>query len=263
MRQPYMKFYPADWRSDTALRSCSYGARGLWIEMVAIMHEYDGRLCSGSRALTEKDLVEIARQTCGPTAEVRRYLAELRRNNVYSVDDKGVICSRRMVRDASKRRLCSESGKIGAAKRYGDPSLFAIADPIGSPHGESDGLISDSNNVTENSSEESTARASAEAMFARWFLDRGIETGAIPEHHKLNPGMFMLRNMRAAKAALSTYGEAECKARAERFFSAKVARRIRRSATIPSLLECWDFDDLKPAAPTSSYMERLRKAGKA
>jgi hypothetical protein len=37
--RPWMKFYPADWRADPMLRVCSIGARGLWIELLALMHE--------------------------------------------------------------------------------------------------------------------------------------------------------------------------------------------------------------------------------
>jgi hypothetical protein len=39
--RPWMKFYPSDWRADPRLRSCSYAARGLWIDLVALMHEAD------------------------------------------------------------------------------------------------------------------------------------------------------------------------------------------------------------------------------
>ena len=39
MSQPWIKFYPRDWRGDQALRVVSLAARGLWIEMLSIMHE--------------------------------------------------------------------------------------------------------------------------------------------------------------------------------------------------------------------------------
>jgi hypothetical protein len=37
--QPWFKFYPASWRSDPALRTCSISARGLWIDLLCLMHE--------------------------------------------------------------------------------------------------------------------------------------------------------------------------------------------------------------------------------
>jgi len=39
MKQPWLKFFPSDWRADPALRMCSLAARGLWIEMLCLMHE--------------------------------------------------------------------------------------------------------------------------------------------------------------------------------------------------------------------------------
>ena len=38
-KRPWMKFYPADWRAEPSLRFTSLAARGLWIEMLALMHE--------------------------------------------------------------------------------------------------------------------------------------------------------------------------------------------------------------------------------
>ena len=51
---PWMKFYPSDWRADPSLRMCSIGARGLWMEMLCVMHEATpyGYLIVNGRALT-------------------------------------------------------------------------------------------------------------------------------------------------------------------------------------------------------------------
>jgi hypothetical protein len=40
---PFFKFYPGDWMKDPALRSVSIAARGLWIDMLCLMHESDRR----------------------------------------------------------------------------------------------------------------------------------------------------------------------------------------------------------------------------
>jgi hypothetical protein len=37
--RPAFQSYPGDWRRDTALQTCSLAARGLWIEIVCLMHE--------------------------------------------------------------------------------------------------------------------------------------------------------------------------------------------------------------------------------
>lgn len=48
MRRPSFQFYPSDWRNDAGLKLCSMGARGLWIEMICIMHASEpyGHLCA-------------------------------------------------------------------------------------------------------------------------------------------------------------------------------------------------------------------------
>ena len=37
-KRPSFQFYPDDWRADNELHICSLAARGLWIEMMMIMH---------------------------------------------------------------------------------------------------------------------------------------------------------------------------------------------------------------------------------
>lgn len=41
MRRPAFQFYPADWRNNAKLRRCSWGARGVWIELMGLMHDSD------------------------------------------------------------------------------------------------------------------------------------------------------------------------------------------------------------------------------
>ena len=41
MRRPSFQFYPADWRNNANLRRCSWEARGVWIEVMGLMHDSD------------------------------------------------------------------------------------------------------------------------------------------------------------------------------------------------------------------------------
>lgn len=41
MKRPSFQFYPADWRNNAKLRRCSWGARGVWIELLGLMHDSD------------------------------------------------------------------------------------------------------------------------------------------------------------------------------------------------------------------------------
>lgn len=118
MKRPSFQFYPSDWLRDTALRSCSAGARGLWIDMICFMHEGSpyGYLKVGDKVILADNLHRMV----GETLEVvEGWLNELQLAGVFDVDN-GVICSRRMIRDEELRQKRSEGGKLG-----GNPALKA------------------------------------------------------------------------------------------------------------------------------------------
>ena len=109
---PWFKFYPSDWRGDPLLRRCSLPARGLWIELIGLMHgsaEY-GHL---DPSLTEQDIAQIVGS---PLKNVRRALAELERNRVFDRGEKGEIVSRRMVRDHAKALKDRRNGRKGVTR---------------------------------------------------------------------------------------------------------------------------------------------------
>lgn len=108
----WSKWFWSDWMNDKGLRVCSYAARGLWIDMLAIMAESEkvGYLMIAGRPLTPEGL---ARATGGSPEEVSALLAELEAAQVFSRDNAKKIYSRRLVRDEKKRRASSEGGKAG------------------------------------------------------------------------------------------------------------------------------------------------------
>jgi hypothetical protein len=112
-----MKFYPTDWRADPALKICSIGARGLWIEMLCIMHEAvpRGDLLIKGRSVEPEVL---ARLVGADLDTVNGYLKELEEMSVFSRRKSGVIYSRRMVSDEIRSQKASENGKTG-----GNPKL--------------------------------------------------------------------------------------------------------------------------------------------
>lgn len=132
-KMSWFKFYPQDWRGDTKLRSCTIGARGLWIEMVCIMHEAEpyGHLLLGGVPVSNRQLAALAGIS---TKDCLTFLAELGSASVFSKEN-GVIYSRRMVRDREK----SEKGRKDANKRWangddnGEPTPYPNRYPIGSP----------------------------------------------------------------------------------------------------------------------------------
>jgi hypothetical protein len=117
MADPWLKFYPTDWRSDPALRMCQLSARGLWIEMIALMHEaipYGHLLVSG-RSPTDAQLAVLV----GTTPEqIPALVGELESAGVFSRTREGVIYSRKMTRIAKKAAVARKNGKNG-----GNPTL--------------------------------------------------------------------------------------------------------------------------------------------
>jgi hypothetical protein len=123
-KYPWFKFYPSDWRGDPLLHRCSLPARGLWIELIGLMHgsaEY-GHL---DPSLTEQDIAQIVGS---PLKNVRRALAELERNRVFDRGEKGEIVSRRMVRDHAKAMRDRENGRKG-----GNPGIMPGVNPSVNP----------------------------------------------------------------------------------------------------------------------------------
>jgi hypothetical protein len=132
VKKPWFKFYPQDWRGDAKLRSCSIGARGLWAEMLCIMHEAVpyGYLLLGSVPVSNRQLASLAGIS---QKEALAFLAELGSAGVFSRDEKGVILSRRMVRDHER----AQKGRDDANKRWGngDDDGKPIGTPNGAQHG--------------------------------------------------------------------------------------------------------------------------------
>jgi 5-methylcytosine-specific restriction endonuclease McrA len=116
-QQPWMKWYPADWRAHTKLKMCSLSARGLWIEMLGIMHESEpyGHLLIDGAVPNIRDLAAIIGR---PEKEVIAAYAELQHRGVFSKTDSGVPFSRKMVRDRAKVIENTENGADG-----GNPNI--------------------------------------------------------------------------------------------------------------------------------------------
>lgn len=116
-REPWSKFYWSDWRGDPRLRSCGLAARGLWMEMLSIMHEAQpyGHLLVNGHAVTEH---QLAIMVGASVSDVRRYRRELCASGVPSITEAGIWFSRRMVRDQAKRETAQKTGALG-----GNPKL--------------------------------------------------------------------------------------------------------------------------------------------
>jgi hypothetical protein len=123
VKRPAFQFYPGDWLQDVSLRMCSVGARGLWIDMICLMHQGSdyGYLKVNHLPILPDNLARM----CGATFdEVQGWLGELEKAGTFSRDADGCIYSRRMIRDEEVRSARAAGGKLGgnpALKKGGKP----------------------------------------------------------------------------------------------------------------------------------------------
>lgn len=116
-KAPSFQFYPGDWLRDTALRCCSLAARGLWIDMLCIMHQGEpyGHLTVKGTPLEPQALGRMVGATPRETSTL---LAELEGAKVFSRTATGTIFSRRMVEDERIRAARAAGGHLG-----GNPAI--------------------------------------------------------------------------------------------------------------------------------------------
>jgi hypothetical protein len=266
---PYLPLYTRDWRSDPKLRASSFAARGLWVEMMALMHEAVpyGFLGIGERRLTENDLAVIAQQcgALGGAPVVKKLLAELRENGVYSVADDGTIYSRRMVRDEEKREQNRLNGKKG-----GHPSLKPSVNPTDNPppvnppggvgsdkpvYAHALGWVGYGLAPTQSSALEAMPR---ERALGTWFVWAGAKSGAIPAHREPFAERDALNWLEIAEALLGAHDLAEIQRRALRMFDLAQVRGPERWRIVTH----WNSFGVTatPEAPPAASSTRSRYA---
>lgn len=128
--RPWMKFYPRDWRGDQALRLVSLSARGLWMEMLCVMHEASpyGHLLVAGQPVSD---AALARSVGAHVGEVQALLVELRAAGVFRQTRGGVVYSKRMT-DDYKRSIEGRKAKLEAieeAKKNPRPSRYPKRPP--------------------------------------------------------------------------------------------------------------------------------------
>ncbi len=174
MSDPWMKFYTSDWRADPALRMCSYSARGLWAEMMCIMHEAEpyGHLLVNGLPLNEKQLASLAG---GGLRETVNAIADLESCGVFSRTEAGVIFSRRMKRDKERADRDKANGKRG-----GNPKVKPGVNPP--VNGEVKAQIPEARYQNPESGESAAVAADPRAdLFGRGLKALASMTGKTPD----------------------------------------------------------------------------------
>jgi len=176
-KRPWFKFYTANWRGDPGLRLCSAAARGLWIEMLTLMHDAEpyGTLTLNGKAIEPALLAEL---THIPAKEVTTLVDELRDRGVFGTAKNGVIFSRKMKKD----RKISEKGKENAGKRWGKTPKQPAEKPQQKPHpnGVPNARAPDRSNREQNTDAAFTLSGSPEVEHGR-ALSNGVKPRALPD----------------------------------------------------------------------------------
>ncbi len=166
MKRPSFQFYPADWRNNGNLRRCTWEARGVWVEVMGLLHDSD------EYGLLRWPLKEIAQALGAPMRAVQ----ELVSKGVFKGADRGqceafvytprsgrkdgspvllvaaqegpVWYSSRMVRDEYVRTIRGQETRFGD-----DPKPAPKTPPKAAPNppfgeGQGDGSTSSSTSTT-------------------------------------------------------------------------------------------------------------------
>lgn len=128
-REPWLKFFHADWQSDESVQMCSLAARGLWFELILFMHKSEsyGHLFINGRPPTMDELIRAVRPKS--RREFLDAMAELEQHHVYSKTTEGVIFCRRMVRRRARVEASRENGSLGGRPTKPNSNLDGNLDP--------------------------------------------------------------------------------------------------------------------------------------
>jgi hypothetical protein len=144
---PSFQFYPSDWRSDNGVQSLNYYERGVWFEMLCLMHESEqrGKLILNGKPMPEESL---ARLLSLDKQALSKTLATLIDFGVCSRDENGILYSRRMVKDETERQANAERQRRHYQKQQ-------VEKPNGQPNDNLTAIQQKPNGVSSSSSSSS------------------------------------------------------------------------------------------------------------
>ena len=112
---PAIQFYVGDWRKDVGVQSLDFRDRGIWFEVICLMHESEdrGRLVLNGEPMPDPAVARLLGLQVDEWREVRGRLLDY---GVASEDDDGALVNRRMVKDEEIRRKRAEAGAKGGRR---------------------------------------------------------------------------------------------------------------------------------------------------
>lgn len=127
----WFKLESKNWLLHNGLRSVSLAARGLWIDMLALMHQTTHEDDRGYLLVRESGIArpypthKLAQWVGIDEVECKYLLDELERFDVYHYDERGIIYCAWMVDGEKLKRRKAVGGKLG-----GNPALLKKAEPM-------------------------------------------------------------------------------------------------------------------------------------
>jgi hypothetical protein len=110
-KMPYLKLFIGDLKKERTFTCLSLAAKGLWLEMLFIMHD------SEPRGFLRLSMAQLSRTVGAPEKEVLACIREMEQVGTFSRDEEKVIFNRRMVRESGISEVRSVAGAAGVAAR--------------------------------------------------------------------------------------------------------------------------------------------------
>ena len=129
MKIPSFQFYPGDWRKDPGVQALDYFDRGVWLEILCLMHESEERgvLLLNGRPMPNEALARLlglvnqnptTQVNQNPTRDLTTVLTTLLAYGVaHRREEDGALYNKRMMRDDKIRKVRTESGSKGGNPR--------------------------------------------------------------------------------------------------------------------------------------------------
>ncbi len=120
---PYFPFFPGDWLSDPKLKSCSFRAKGVWADLIAISFylPVPGVFRTENERLTDENITDML---TGKTREKNLGFKELVEKKILKrMEDKTYYC-KRLYEICRLSEIRRQAGKKG-----GNPSLLLKQNP--------------------------------------------------------------------------------------------------------------------------------------
>ena len=142
---PAFQFYPGDWRKDPGVQALDYETRGIWFEILLLMHESEerGKLLLNNAAMPDEALAQILGLNI---AKVQQTLSKLLSYGVASLcQTTGALMNRRMCKDEYLRQVRAAAGSEGGKQKASKASSKRLANPTPSSSSSSSSSSSDKN----------------------------------------------------------------------------------------------------------------------